>query len=220
MIDSQLFKFLEELTKNNNRDWFNQNKGIYQEQKARFEEFFNILALKVAEFDPNIATDLENSKFIFRIYRDTRFSPDKTPYKTHFGAMLVPGGKKSKSFSPGYYIHVEPNNSGFGAGIHQPDNKLLQQIRTYILENSKSYTKLIEELENKNLTMLKGDALKSAPRGFDKNHPDIDLIKLKDYFAYKSLSNQDLLNSDSVEKIATDLKQAKRLNDFLYKAIK
>lgn len=220
MLTRQTLNFLKDLKENNDRKWFNKHKSDYQTALENFNQYYDVVVAEIAQFDDKIAEDIENSKHKFRIYRDIRFSKDKTPYKTHFGAMIVPGKKAAKPFTPGYYVHIEPNNTGYGAGMHMPDTTSLKKIRLSILNNSSEYKALIEKLSKQGLELIGEDsALKSAPRGFDKTDPNIDLVKLKSYFVYGSMSDKELLANDAIDKIVFSIKQGKLLNDFLYDSL-
>lgn len=127
MISNKTFRFLEDLRENNNRDWFNANKPRFEEAKVGFEKFIGDLILQIAKFDPPIG-ELEPKKSIFRIYRDTRFSKDKSPYKTNLGAHLVAHADKPHDRA-GYYIHLEPGNTFLAGGAHLPSSSWLKAIR-------------------------------------------------------------------------------------------
>ena len=132
MINKNILLFLNELKNNNNRDWFHANKPKYNEAKVEFENYINNLIPEIGKFDNEIK-HLEAKECIFRIFRDVRFSKDKSPYKPNFGAYIVKGGKKSGN--AGYYLHIEPENSFLGGGIYMPPSNILKAIRIEIYEN-------------------------------------------------------------------------------------
>ncbi len=129
MALEKTYKFLNELEANNNREWFAENKQKYQESKIEFENFIQGIILRLHEVDSQVG-NLQAKDCIFRIFRDVRFSKDKVPYKTNFGAYMSTGGRKSPK--AGYYLHVEPNSSFLGGGIYMPESANLNKIRTEI----------------------------------------------------------------------------------------
>jgi len=187
------FEFLKQLEKNNNREWFAQHKTEYDSVVKENKTFFNQIYNELQEHD--------NLKgiHIFRIYRDVRFSKDHTPYKTNFGV----GYSRSKPMlRGGYYIQLEPGNSFVGGGFWEPDAKDLLRIRkefeinTTEIEKITSDTTFIKYFEE-----IKGDAVKTAPRGFDKDHPAIDLIRKKQYVVRRKFTDEEVL-SDGFQKEA------------------
>jgi uncharacterized protein (TIGR02453 family) len=141
MISKKMFQFLKDIRANNNRDWFTANKARYEEAREDFEKFIVALILQIASFDPPIG-ELEAKKCIFRIYRDTRFSRDKTPYKTNFGAHLVAYIQKVHDRA-GYYIHLEPGNTFLAGGAYLPPGTWFKAIRQAIDKRDKEFTKIL-----------------------------------------------------------------------------
>lgn len=127
-ISSKVFDFLKLIEKNNNREWFNDNKNLFTEAQLDFQNFTEELITEMGKFDEHILK-IDAKKSLLRIYRDTRFSKDKTPYKTYFGASLGMGKMNSKA---GFYLHVEPGKSFLGSGIYLPDSPVLKEIRKEI----------------------------------------------------------------------------------------
>jgi len=140
MTNKDIFNFLRKLKKNNNREWFAKNKPTFVEAKTAFEGVVEKLITEVSKFEPTLKT-LTPKETVFRIYRDVRFSKDKTPYKAHFGVFLAPGGRKS--IYSGYYIHVEDNNSFMGGGVWCPQPDTLKAIRTDIYNFTDDFKKII-----------------------------------------------------------------------------
>ncbi len=201
--------FLRQLCANNNREWFNDNRALYQIRKEEFEAITNRLIQDVAKFDSSVA-HLTPKDCTYRINRDTRFSKDKTPYKNHFGAFIAPGGKSA--FTAGYYLHIEPENSIVAGGIHMPPPISLLKVRTAIYENSKNFISIIEKPEfKKAFTELYGEKLTGAPRGFSKDFEHIDLLKFKSYTFTNNISD-DFIEQENVEAYA--IKQFKLMKDF------
>jgi len=187
------FEFLKHLEKNNNREWFTQHKSEYDSVVKENKVFFNRIYTELQEYD--------NLKgiHIFRIYRDVRFSKDPTPYKTNFGV----GYSRSKPLlRGGYYIHLEPNNSFVGGGFWGPEAKDLLRIRKEFELNTTEIEKITsDETFIQYFGEIKGDAVKTAPRGFDKNHPAIDLIRKKQFVVMRKFTDKEVL-SDSFQKEA------------------
>jgi len=179
MIDMVL-SFLRELEKNNDRDWFHANKGWYDEAKIEMENLVNTIIPGIARFDSSVRY-IAAKDCIFRIFRDVRFSKDKAPYKTNFGAWITSSGRKS--CGPGYYIHIQPGESFLAAGVYMPDPEKLKKIRDEIYYNIAEFKSI---LERKELTKyVKGvdemDRLKIPPKGYAADFPEIDILKNKHF---------------------------------------
>ncbi len=171
--------FLEKLSRNNDRDWFHANKDRYLQAKNEFEGFVAELLPALAAIDKDVA-GLEPKQCVFRIYRDVRFSPDKSPYKINMGAAMGKGGRKSPYAS--YYIHVEPGNSFAGGGIWMPQGPVLKAMRQEVYYNAGEFKGILEGNEfRKYFDGLMGERLKRPPRDFPADFPDIELLKYKSY---------------------------------------
>jgi len=188
------FEFLKQLSRNNNRAWFTEHKPEYDAIAKANKIFFNDIFSDFQKHD-----DLANIH-IFRIYKDVRFSKDKTPYKTNFGAGL---SRKKPLLRGGYYIHLEPNNSFVGGGFWAPNNEDLFRIRKEFeidineinkITSDKTFGKYFGKLEGE-------DGVKTAPKGFDKNHPAIDLIKKKQYVVMRKFSDKEVFSDDFQKEI-------------------
>ncbi len=208
-----IYQFLIELQINNNRAWFNDNKQRYLEAKKLFETFVDRLIQKLKTVDQSI--DVESAKdCVFRIYRDTRFSKNKTPYKENFGASITRGGRKSPF--AGYYIHIETDNSFVGGGIYHPDSGVLKALRQHIFEHTEEFKQIINDKNFKvYFPKIYGDKLKMAPKGFAKDFSDIDLLKHKDYAVIHKLDNDFFLQDDVVKQVLKIYEILKPFNDFL-----
>ncbi len=183
-ISQNIFDFLLQLKQNNNRDWFLANKYRYNEVKNEFEIFINSLIGTIAQFDNSI--EHHNAKdCIFRIYRDVRFSKDKSPYKTHLGAHISAAAKKSEIHSrAGYYIHIEPGGSMLAGGAYLPQGPWIKAIRQEIHYNAGDLKKILKSEKFANyFGELEGEKLKRAPKGYDPDHPEIELLKYKSFLA-------------------------------------
>lgn len=171
--------FLEKLSRNNDREWFQTNKDRYLQAKNEFETFVAELLPVLASIDKDVA-GLEPSQCVFRIYRDVRFSPDKSPYKTNMGAAMGKGGRKSHYSS--YYIHLEPGNSFAGGGIWMPQGPVLKAMRQEVFYNAAAFREILEGKDfSKYFDGLMGEKLKRPPRDFPVDFPDVELLKHKSY---------------------------------------
>jgi len=214
----KIFSFLKKLEKNNNRTWFNAHRDEYDKAKAEFEEFLAVLIAEIAKFDKSIKY-LEPRDTIFRIYRDMRFSPDKRPYKLNFGASIVAGGRKVGK--AGYYIHIQPGESGLAGGIYHPDHKALERVRKAIDRDGAAFKKIVTKASfKKYFGTLTGEHLKRAPRDYAEDHPYIEFLKHKDFIAWQKLSDSAVHKKDFAKSAARAFRELKPLDDFLNNAIK
>lgn len=187
------FEFLKQLEKNNNREWFASHKAEYESVIKENKAFFNEIYNELRKYD-NI-----KGIHIFRIYRDVRFSKDQTPYKTNFGAGY---SRVKPMLRGGYYIHLETGNSFVGGGFWAPDAKDLLRIRKEFESNTQEIEKITSDKTFINyFREIQGEAVKTAPRGFDKNHPAIHLIRKKQYVVMRKFTDQEVL-SDNFKKEA------------------
>lgn len=213
MIQKSTYKFLKELKKNNNKEWFTENKIKYEQARADFEKLVSQLIPAMAEFDSDMQY-LESKKCIFRIYRDVRFSQDKTPYKTHFGAVFSPVLHKKTS---GYYIHIDPSGNFLTCGHYMLTPEEMKKIRRGIYEDFETFQSLINQ---KNFREEIGDlyrdenTLKRVPNGFDKEHPAAEYLKLKQFYVMKSIPEKLLFSEDFISQAVSIFKQMHPLNDF------
>lgn len=187
-ISDSSLDFINQLKKNNNRDWFNQNKHHYLKEHESIISFAETLLNKMRSHD-HIET-INGKKSLHRIYRDTRFSKDKTPYKNHWS-----GGFKraSPALRGGYYFHIEPGNSFAAGGFWGPNTEDLKRIREEINMNSEDFTKIISSKKFKqSFGELLGEKLKTAPKGYPKDHPQIDLLRYKQFLLKKSFTDKEV----------------------------
>lgn len=216
MPTKDIIQFLSELSENNNREWFAENKHRYELTKAMFERLITELITKIGRFNEEVR-HLDARDCVFRIYRDTRFSADKTPYKTHYGAFIAAGGGR-KSVRGGYYLHLDPAGSFIAVGVWCPPNDLLKALRQTIYENIDEFLEIINEQSFKTHYengFFMQDKLKTAPKGFPKDFPEIELLKLKHYMVEKKL-NEDLLHSpEFIDKVSEMALAAHPLSVFL-----
>jgi uncharacterized protein (TIGR02453 family) len=213
-----IFKFLKAVAKNNNRDWFEKNKPTYLEAKSSFEDFLEAFHKELVKIDESLGS-LNPRKMGFRIYRDVRFSKDKRPYKTNMGAGFSPHGKMEQE--PGYYIHIEPGKSFIAGGIYMPNSENLAKIRQEIDYNAAKFLKFLNGKEFKKYFegLSDWDRVKTAPKGYPKDHPHIDLLKNKSFTVSCTFTDEEVNDKNFVKKAAVICKSIKLLNDYLNEAI-
>jgi len=218
MLERETFDFLKKLEKNNDREWFNANKKVFESANANVTAFTGSLIDKLGKFDAEVA-GLDPKACVFRIYRDIRFSKDKSPYKTNLGAYVAPGGRKS--MAPGYYFHVQPGRCFFAGGKHMPDGSELLKIRNAIVKNTDEFLKIVNKKSFRAMFgELHGDKLKSSPKGFEPDHEAVEYLKLKEFMAFVEFPNEnDVLAPDFPKSLAKIAKEMYPLITFLRKAL-
>lgn len=212
-ISKKTFDFLNKLTKNNNREWFNENKELYIESQANVIAFLEGLITDMSQFDPELAK-IDAKKSLFRIYRDTRFSKDKIPYKTNFGASLGMGKGSQKG---GYYLHLEPGKSFLAGGIYMPESSVLKEVRKEISLYSSDFLKIVndEDFKKHFPELDQADKLKKVPQGFEKEDPMGEYLKLKNFIIVYTLKDEEVLDKNAVKNLTKIFKLMKPFNDFL-----
>ncbi len=210
--------FLKNITKNNNREWFEKNKPKYLIAKNQFEDFLESFHKELLKFDESLV-GLNPRKLGFRIYRDVRFSKDKRPYKVNMGAGFSEHGKMEQE--PGYYIHIEPGKCFVAGGFYMPDSEKLSKIRQEIDYNTDRFLKILNNKKFKAdfASLDDFDALKTAPKGYPKDHPYINLLKHKSYIVSHNFTDKEVLDPKFVKRAAEKAKLIKTLNDFLKEAL-
>lgn len=217
MIEQSTLDFLTDLKQNNDRQWFNDHKNDYNSALANFTDMVAMLLHNISGFDDNLIGVLPK-ECLFRIYRDVRFSKDKSPYKTWFSASMNSGGRKG--LWPGYYIHIEPGNIYLGGGIWHPSKEALQNIREYIVDHYREFEKIVLGKTFKNhFGKLSGEQLKTAPKGFPKDHPQIKWLRYKDFLASCENNDVDLTSEKIITNFTTDYKAMFPFIQFLHRAI-
>ena len=206
-INSDIFKFYKTLAKNNNREWF-------EPQKARFKA----LELEVKLFNEGIRAGLEETDQIekvkiFRIYRDVRFSKNKTPFKTHFGISFH---RKKPNLRGGYYLHIAPQNSFIASGFWNPNPEDLLRIRKELEMDAQELREIINDNTLKKVWGdLQGNVVKSSPRGFSIDHPDIDLIRHKQHIFIKKFDDKSVLSNDFQKQVIDHYKAIRPFFDYM-----
>jgi len=191
-------KFLKQLKKNNNREWFGKNKSRYEDfVKLPMQSLIASMKPEMAKFAPEV--EVNPKKNLFRIYRDTRFSKNKTPYKTHVAAYFMP---KTKWYeSAGFYVHVAPGEVYIGGGIYMPDGKQLKLIRHAIANNAKDFLTIVGSASfRKKFGAIEGAKLQRMPLGFPQDHMMADWLKYKQFFAGVTLKEEESLSPKFLKK--------------------
>lgn len=216
MISSDTLEFLFELNRNNNKEWMDENRAWYKRSKDEFQNFAKSLLLDLAEIDPTLKKKIDSNLHFFRINRDIRFSKDKTPYKPYMGMYIGIGGWKGNT--AGYYFHIKPKDrSILAAGHWAPDNEALKKIRNRIAKDYKDLEKILQKKSFQAYFpgLSQGDALKSAPKGFEKDHPAIEYIKLKRFGVDTNLDDSIVMSKDLRKELLKQFKEAKPFVDFI-----
>ncbi len=206
-INPELFSFFSKLKQNNNRDWFLDNKAEFKNLEAEVKLFMKAVEEKLQNYDK-----IEKAK-MFRIYRDVRFSKNKLPYKNHFGIAFH---REKPALRGGYYIHLEPENSFLGVGFWAPNPEDLFRIRKELeLDGDELRTIMADASFKKFWGNLSGDQVKTSPKGFSKEHPNIDLIKKKQYVFIKNFSDQEVFAPHFIELIDAHFQNIRPFFDYM-----
>ena len=193
IITKSVFDFLGDLEKNNNREWFTQHKSQFKKVEEQTKKVFSTIAEKMKAHD-----EIERIKF-FRIYRDVRFSNDKTPYKINLSSSMARAGAQRRG---GYYMHIQPSGSFIAAGFWDPSKEDLLRIRKEWEQDAEELRHIIANKAFKSIWGdLVGDAVKTAPKGFDKTHPNIDLIRRKQFIFVKNYSDKEVLTENFPDQV-------------------
>lgn len=208
------FKFLKQLAKNNSKEWFDVNRKTYEACKAEFETVVKSIIDKSSAFDKGLA-GLEAKKCLFRINRDIRFSKDKSPYKLNMGASMNPGGKKD--MGAGYYLHLEPGKSFLAGGCYMPPPEVLANIRQEIDYNGKDFKKILAAKDFKTYfkDLSEEEKLKTAPKGYPKDHPDLSLLQHKHFIVVHNIKDEQIMDKNFPAYAAKVFKTMYPLNTFL-----
>lgn len=206
-ISKTTIDFLKALKENNNRDWFTEHKADFQKEQKRAKDFYNAILEKLKLHD-----DIESLK-IFRIYRDVRFSLDKTPYKPHFAGNFVRATNKLRG---GYYLRIRPGESFLAGGFWEPNKEDLLRIRKEFEMDASEIREIINNPTFlKYFGKLEGESLKTAPRGFDKEHPNMDLIRRKQFIVTRSFTDEEVFSPNFLEEINNSYKAMRPYFDYM-----
>jgi len=212
----RVVNYLNNLNKNNNKEWFDNNKRDYLEARDVFNQFTEELIKGISQFDSQIK-NITVKDCTYRIYRDTRFSKDKTPYKTHMGAFISQGGKNGGH--SGYYFHIEAHNTNYigghilSTGIYRPLPNVLKSIREEIMLNGERFIEAVKAAEGFNLDI--SDLLKRVPSGFPVDSHYAEYFKLKNYFLVQYVDDSFLFSKNLLEKTVAEYKKTLALNNIL-----
>ena len=208
-----IFQFLKELSANNNREWFNAHREQYENARNEFENLLTVIISRISLFDESIR-GIEARDCTYRIYRDTRFSEDKTPNKNHFGGYINAKGKKSDHC--GYYVHLQPDGSMLAGGSLCLPPNVLKAVRQAIYDNVEEYISIVEDPEFKKYFPVVGeDFMKTAPKGFPKDFKYIDYLKCRQFVCSYLVPDDFFTRADVMEQIEKAFRQFKRFADFI-----
>ncbi len=219
-ISQDVFVFLRELAANNTRDWFQANKSRYEAMLLHpVQQFVRDMAAPLTQVSPElVASAALQGGSLYRIYRDTRFSPDKRPYKTHAGIhfyhRLSKGPAANKAVAPGLYMHLEPGASFMALGMHCSTASQLKPVREAIVKHPDQWEVLKRTLAAQGQT-LGGETLRGVPRGFDKTHPFIEDIRRQDYYVHEDLAEEDVCAPSFPQRLLDFGRQTSPLGAFL-----
>jgi uncharacterized protein (TIGR02453 family) len=220
MIETSTIQFLKNLKKNNSKPWFDANRSKYEAAKKNVEDFVQLVIDKYGKKDAGIAT-LKAKECLFRINRDVRFSKDKSPYKTNFGASINRGGKKSAL--AGYYFHCEPGEAFVGGGIWMPEPITLKKVRQEVDYCFDEFKKIVQSKKFKSvyggLYEEEDVKLVKVPQGFEKDNPAAEYLKLKSYIAMQKLSEKELTSKDLLQQTLTAFETLQPLLNFMNRTL-
>ena len=212
-----ILEFLASLKENNNKEWFDKNRDRYQECRQKMLFITELFNAEVRRFDPDLPI-IDPKECLFRIFRDVRFSNDKTPYKTNMGSFIAPGGRKS--IWPGYYFHLEPGASFIGGGLYMPAADVLKAVRMEISENGDEFYELLNRPGfKKYFPTLYDDHLKTAPKGYPADHKYIGLLKYKSFAVGANLDDQLVSGDDFIPYTIDAFRELQLVNSYLSDAI-
>ncbi len=193
----EIHGFLGQLALNNTREWMADHKDSYQQTRKLFEELVGSLIDGICQFDEGIQGQ-EAKKAIFRLHKDVRFSKDKSPYKLNYGASISKDGRKSPNAS--YYIHLMPGNNFIGGGMYMPQGEDIKKIRQEIDYNTQEFLKITKDGDFQNtFGGMQGDQLKTAPKGYPKDHPHIDILKFKGFYFLHNFDDEEVIKEGFIE---------------------
>jgi len=206
-ISKSTLDFLKEIKQNNNREWFSENKSTFEAEQKKVKGFFISLMEQLK------ASDLIESLKVFRIYRDVRFSLNKTPYKSHFDGQFKRATDKLRG---GYYLRIKPGESFLAGGFWEPNKEDLARIRKEFETDATEIRAIVNTPDfKKHFGKLQGEAVKSAPRGFDKNHPNIDLIRLKQFIVTRSFTDEEVLAPNFLREVTASFVAMRPYLDYM-----
>ncbi|SNR58342.1 TIGR02453 family protein [Lutibacter agarilyticus] len=207
MISISTLDFLKQLKRNNNREWFAEHKAEFQIEQQKVKDFYNAIEEQLKAHD-----DIDKFK-LFRIYRDVRFSKDKTPYKPHFAGSF---SRATNRLRGGYYLRIRPGESFLAGGFWEPNKEDLLRIRKeFEMDTSEIRSIIANENFVECFGELQGNALKTAPRGFDKEHPDMDLIKMKQFIVVQNFTDQEVTAPNFIDEVGKSYQTMRPYFDYM-----
>ncbi|OXB07721.1 DUF2461 domain-containing protein [Flavobacterium pectinovorum] len=220
MLTKESLQFLDDLKKNNNREWFQDNKKRYEVFKKDYHQLVSDFLDAMKPLDPSLEL-LEVKNCTFRINRDIRFSKDKSPYKAHLGVWMSSGAKGANR--SGYYVHIEKGASFIAGGFYSPESEDLKKVRKEIAFFHDDLEAILADKNFKkefgSLDINENNSLKSMPRGYEKDHPAIEFLKLKSFTATQKYDISEVTKKDFVAKMSQKLIALKPLNEFINRAL-
>ena len=211
------FDFLRDLSANNNKPWFEQNRAVYDRFRLEFVELIQKCISEVGKVED--LGDLEAKKAVFRIYRDVRFSKNKDPFKSNFSAMLAKAGKK-EMLGYGFYTHFQPDECFMAAGIYEPTPEQLAKIRQEIDYNAEELKRIILEPSFvKMFGKMEGKQLKTTPKNYDKAHPEIELLRYTQFYFSHPFSEKEVLSENFPAKLSLACQKIRPFLTFMNKAL-
>ncbi len=216
----ELFCFLEDLKANNSREWFQANKDRYvRDVKEPAQAFIADFGPYLTKVSPHFRSDPRPvGGSLFRIYRDVRFSKDKSPYKTHAGLHFRHQAGKN-AYTPGFYLHIEPHGCFAGVGLWHPDGPTLKKIRERVAEQPKAWKKAVEDPAFARSYTVEGDRLKRSPKGFDPDHELVEVLKFKDFTGISKLTQKQVVGKGFIEEFAELCRAGGSLVGFICEAL-
>ena len=206
-LDSAIFRFFNKLEQNNNREWFEQQKPEFKAMETKVKQFGEALKDQLNQHD-----SIDRFK-LFRVYRDVRFSKDKTPYKTHFGLTWH---RTKPQYRGGYYLQLKPNDIFLACGFWDPNPADLKRIRQEIDMDGAEYRDIINEPNFKRIWgELQGDSVKTAPKGYAKDHPNIDLLRYKQHIFMLRYTEEDVAAANFLDRLDTALQAVRPFVDYM-----
>ncbi|MCB0664632.1 MAG: DUF2461 domain-containing protein [Saprospiraceae bacterium] len=211
-IPASTLKFLSDLRANNNRPWFTDNKERYQNEHVQIVEFAEHLIARMNQHD--VLEPMSGKQSLFRIYRDTRFAKDKTPYKEHFSGTLKRATAQRRG---GYYYHIEPEGGSIVAGgFWGPNSADLKRIREELAADAAPLRKIIANPEFvRTFGELKGDQVKTAPQGFSRDHPNIDLLRYKQFVLIRNFTDEEVQHPSFLDEVVSTYVHMRPFLDYM-----
>ena len=217
MLQPATISFLTKLGKNNNKNWFDEHRKEYEAAKKDFEQLVEDIHGELSKTEPGMS-EHKSKNSIFRIFRDVRFSKDKTPYKDHFGAYFSRAGRKAPD--AGYYLHIQPGKSFVAGGLWMPEGPLLKSTRQEIDYNFSEFKGILNlSTFKKQFKKLEGEQLKSLPQGYTADNPAIDYLKMNSFIVSTPIDDKDITSKAFETKVLKLFAVMKPLVDFLNRSL-